>query len=146
MQEYRAAAAGNARRGVVIDLDDEIVEMVVAPEPIATVIAIQPYRPVVMAAVGVLAPGVLRPDGANGQEGMRPRVSVGAPPQSPRPEGAFWGSAIALTLVGDDSAAPKGDWDRLPASDKPAPAGIAGGGADPDRSQRLITLICSVSI
>ena len=130
----------------MIDLDDEIVEMVVAPEPIATVIAIQPYRPVVLAAVGVLTPGVLRPDGANRQEGMRPRVSVGAPPQSPRPEGAFWCPAIALTLVGDDSAAPKGDRDRLPASGKPAPAWIAGGGADPDRGQRPITLICSISI
>src|ERR1700676_1779827 len=129
MQEYRAAAAGNARRGVVIDLDDEIVEMVVAPEPIATVIAIQPYRPVVMAAVGGLAPAVRRPDGGNRQEGMRPRVPVGPPPQSPRPEGAFWGSAIALTLVGDDSAAPKGDRDRLPAGGKPTSAGIDGGGA-----------------
>ena len=34
MQEYRAAAAGDARRVVVIDLDNEIIEMIVAREPI----------------------------------------------------------------------------------------------------------------
>lgn len=80
MQEYRAAAAGNARRGVVIDLDDEIIEVVVALESVAAVIAIQPYRPVVTAAMGVLAPAVLWLDGANRQEGSRPLVPVGAPP------------------------------------------------------------------
>ena len=105
MQKYRAAAAGDAGRGVVIDLDNEIVEVVVAPEPVAAVIAIQLHRPVVVAAVGVLAPGVLGPDGANRQEGLRPRVPVGAPPQLPRPKRAFRGPAVALALVGDDSAA-----------------------------------------
>lgn len=145
MQEYRAAAADDARRGVVIDLDDEIVEVVVALEPVAAVIAIQPYRPVVTAAMGVLAPAVLWLDGANRQEGPRPRVPVGAPPQSPRPKGAFRGPAVALALVGNNSAAPKGDRDRLSASRKPAPAGIARGGADPDRGQRPITSSCFVS-
>ena len=35
MQEYRAAAAGDARRAVVVDLDNKIVEMVVTLEPVA---------------------------------------------------------------------------------------------------------------
>ena len=50
MQEYRAAAAPDTRRAVVIDLDDEIIEMVVAPEPVAAAAAIQPDRLVVVAA------------------------------------------------------------------------------------------------
>jgi hypothetical protein len=145
MQEYRAAATGDARRGVVIDLDNEIVEVIVALEPIAAAIAIQPYRPVVVAAVRVLAPGILRPDGASRQEGLRPRMPVGAPPQSPRPEAAFRGPAVAFALVGDDSPASQCDRDGLPAGCKPAPAGIAGGSADPDRGQRPITSFCSVS-
>ena len=40
MQEYRAAATGDARGAVVIDLDDEIVEMVVAREPVAGLVAV----------------------------------------------------------------------------------------------------------
>ena len=35
MDEHRAAAAGDARPGVVVDLDDEIVELVGAPQPVA---------------------------------------------------------------------------------------------------------------
>ena len=35
MDEHRAAAAGDARPGVVVELDDEVVEMVGAPQPVA---------------------------------------------------------------------------------------------------------------
>ncbi len=124
-----------AMRGarVVIDLDNEIIEVIVAPQPVAAAIAIQPHRLVVMAVVRILAPGVFGADGANRQEGARSRVAVGAPPQLPRPEGAPWGAAIALALVGPDAAAPQRDRDGAPARGQPAPARIAGGGANPDR-------------
>jgi len=144
MQKYRAAEAGDARTAVVIDLDNEIVEVVVALQPVAAVVPIQPYRLVVVTAPGVFAPGVLRPDGANRQERMRPRVTVGAPPQSPRPEGPFRGPAIALALVGDDAAAPKCDRDRLTAGREPASAGIPGSGANSHHGERPITQICRV--
>ena len=80
MQEYRAAAALDARGSVVIDLDNEIVEVIVAGESIAVATWLQPYRLVVVAACGVFTPGVFRLDGVNGQEGARPWVAVGAPP------------------------------------------------------------------
>src|SRR5260370_25355633 len=35
MEKNRAAPSGDAGTGVVIDLDDEIVEAIVAPEPLA---------------------------------------------------------------------------------------------------------------
>src|SRR4030088_3095559 len=76
MQEYRAAAAGNARRTVVIDLDNKIIEVIVALEPIAAAIAIQPHWLVVMAAPGVFAPGVFGSDSANRQKCTRSRVAV----------------------------------------------------------------------
>src|SRR4030081_1333487 len=139
MQKYRAAAAGNARRTVVIDLDNKIIEVIVALEPIAAAIAIQPHWLVVMAAPWVFAPGVFGSDSANRQKCTRPRVTVGAPPQLPGPERAFWGPAIALALVGSDSAAPERDRDGLAAHGQPAPARIAGGGADPDRWKRSIS-------
>src|ERR1700736_6241052 len=145
MQEYRAAAADDARRAVVIDLDNKIVEVVVAREPIAAAISVEPHRLVVMAAPWVFAPGVLRADGANRQECPRPRVSVGAPPQLPGPERAFWGPAVALALVGPDSAAPERDRYRSPARGQPAPAWSAGGGVNPDRRKRPITQGCLIS-
>jgi hypothetical protein len=145
MQEYRAAAAGDAWRGVVIDLDNEIVQVVVALEPIAIVIAVEPYRPVVVAAVRVLAPGVFRPDGAGRQESSRPWMPIGAPPQSPWPESTFWGPAVALTFVGNDSPPPKRDRDGLSSSGEPASAWIASRGTDPNCGQGRITLFCSVS-
>jgi len=145
MQEYRAAAAGNARRGVVIDLDDEIVEMIVALEPVAAAIAVEPHGLIVVPALRVFAPGVFRPDGANRQERTRPRVAVGAPPQLPGPEGAFWSGAIALALVGPDAAAPQRDGEGQPTGGQPAPARIAGAGLNPDRGKRRITGTCLTS-
>ena len=126
MQKYRAATAGDARRAVVIDLDDEIVETIVALEPVTAVIPIPPHRLIVMAALRIFAPGVFGPNGANRQESTRPWMAVGAPPQLPGLEGAFWGAAIAFTLVGPDAAAPKRNRDGLPARSQPAPARIAG--------------------
>src|SRR5260370_2440567 len=45
----RAAAAGNARARVVIELDEQGVEIIVAPQPVACRIGGQLYRPVVAA-------------------------------------------------------------------------------------------------
>src|ERR1700733_841992 len=125
MQEYRAAAAGDARRAVVIDFDNEIIEGVVAPESVAAATGIQPDRLVVMATQRVFTPGVFRQDGANRQKCTRPWVAVGAPPQPARPERAFWGPAIAFPLVGPDASAPQRDWYGLPAGHEPSPARIA---------------------
>src|SRR5258707_1441560 len=107
MQEYRAATAGDTRRAVVIDLDDEIVEMIIALEQVTTMVAIPPHRLIVMSALRIFAPGVVGPDGANRQESARPRMAVGAPPYLPGLESASWGSAIAFTPVGPDAAAPQ---------------------------------------
>ena len=74
------AAAGNARRAVVIDLDDEIIEVVVPREPVAGLIAVEPDRLVVMTVVRVLAPGVFGPDRAHRQQGLRADMAIGAPP------------------------------------------------------------------
>src|SRR6202011_97392 len=109
---------------------------VVAPEPVAAACPIPPHRPVVVPACGVFAPGVFRPDGANRQECTRPRMAVGAPPQLPWPERAFWGAAVALALIGLNPAAPECDRHCPPTRDQPAPARIAGGGPNPDRGKR----------
>jgi hypothetical protein len=129
----------------VIDLDNEIIEAVVARESIAAATGLEPYRLVVMAALRIFAPGVYRPNGADGQECAWPRVAVGTPPHLPGPKGAFRGPAIAFALVGPDAAAPKGDRYGLPVGGKPAPARVAGGGVTPDRGSRPITRDCLIS-
>jgi len=145
VQEYRAATPGDARRSVVIDLDDKIVEMIVAPESVAALAAIPPHRLIVVAALRIFTPGVVGPDGANRQERTRPRMAVGAPPQLPGPEDASWGSAIAFVLVGPDTAAPKGNREGLPARGQPAPARIAGRALNPDRGKWPIARACLVN-
>ena len=109
MQKYSAAVAGDARMGVVVDLDDKVVEMIVTLQAIAVLTGIEPHRLVVMTAGGVFAPGILGPDGANRQKCARSRVAVGTPPQLPRPKRPPRGAAIAFPLVGDDAAPAKGD-------------------------------------
>jgi hypothetical protein len=145
MQEYRAAAPGDARRAVVVDLDNKIVEMVVTLEPIAAAIAIQPYRVIVVSARRVFAPGVIGPNGPNRQECPRLRVTVSAPPQLPWPKRASWSPAVAFALIDPDAAATECDRHGLPVGGQPASAGIAGGGAYPDRGQRPITQGCTIS-
>ena len=130
----------------MIDLDDKIVEMIVAPEPVAALAAIPPHRPIVVAALRIFAPGVVGPDRANRQERTWPRVAVGAPPQLPGPEGASWGSPIAFALVGPDTAAPKGNWEGLPARGQPTAARIAGRALNPDRGKWPISRACLVSV
>jgi hypothetical protein len=130
MEKNRAAKARDTGGGVVIDLDNEIVEVVVTSEPIATVVAGQSYRPIVMAAGRVFAPAVLRSNGANRQESLRPRVTVGAPPQSPRPENASGRPAIALALVRQNTSAPKRNREYLTPDGQPSAPGVTGCSAD----------------
>jgi hypothetical protein len=146
VKKYRAAEAGDAGAGVVIDLDDEIVEVVVAPEPVRAGIAGEPDRSIVMAAGGILAPAILGANSASGQEGLRPRMTVGAPPQTQRPENASGRPTVALALVGKNSSAPKRNRDHLVASRQPAPPGIASGSADSDRTEGAIGRSHLVSI
>ena len=84
VHEHGAAAAGDPRPGVVVELDDEIVETVGAPEPVAGMIGLEPERLVVVAVARVFAPAVVAAGcGRDRQVRARPRRAVGAPPQPP---------------------------------------------------------------
>ena len=126
VHEHRAASAGDARARVVIDLDNEIVEPVVAPQPVGRASLRHLHRLVVGAVVRVLAPAVVRTDWAHRQAGPWPRRPVGAPPQPPQLETAPRRAAIALALVGPDAAAAKRNRQRKPPRDQPAAAALGG--------------------
>src|SRR3981081_2170581 len=77
MYEHRAAAAGHPRAGVVVDLDDEIVEVVLPPKPVAWFSGRAAKGAVITSVSGILAPGDIAGNASQGQQGTRPR---GAPP------------------------------------------------------------------
>src|SRR5262245_8919615 len=145
MQEYGAAAAGNAGARVVVDLDNEIVEVVLAPQAVARLAAFEPNRLVVMAVGRVFAPGILAADRAHRQKAFRADMAVGTPPQLPGMEGAAGGAAVALALVGPDAAPAERDRDGQISCRQPATAGVAGRGANADDRQRTITHRCLIS-
>src|SRR6266850_2031597 len=138
-------AAGDPWAGVVIDFDDEIVEVVLARQPIAGLITDQANRLIVMAVPRVLAPGVLGPDRPDRQIGPRPRMAVGAPPQLQRVIRAPRGAAVALPLVGKDAAATKCHRHGPAVRRQPAPPRVAGSPVDPNYRQRPITRSCPIS-
>src|SRR5262245_45872932 len=107
MQEDRAAAPGHPRAGIVVDLDDQVVKPVAAPEAVAWFID-RPSEGAVVAAVGrILAPGQVHPDPPDRQPRRWPRSPIRALPQAQRPETPGRGRPIAFPLVGPDAGAPQ---------------------------------------
>src|SRR5436305_9450733 len=136
MQEHRAAPPCGARAKIVIDLDDEIVEMVLAPQAVAAAVAVEPHRLVVVSVARILAPRIFGRDGTDRQKGARLRVAVGAPPQLARVKYALRRPTVTLALVGPDAATAERHRDGPPARREPAPARISCGGADGNRRKR----------
>src|SRR5262249_35465427 len=130
--------AGHARAGVVVDLDDEVVEVIVAGQAVAAGIAPQADRLIVVARGGVFAPGILDPNRAHRKERARPHMAVGAPPQPPGAQPAPWGSAVASALVGEDPATPERHRNAQSGRRQPSPAGISGRATNLDQKKRPI--------
>jgi len=114
MNENRAAAFCYTRAGVVVDFNNEIVEMIVAPKPVAFRAWRELEGAVIAAVERILAPGVVLCDSPNGQRRLRPRHAVGAPPQPQRPEAPARRGKIAFEFVAFDSAAAERDRMRSP--------------------------------
>src|SRR5262245_58346676 len=99
MQEHGAAASGDARAGVVVDLDDEIVEVILALQAVAGFACGTAHRLVIVAVGRIFAPGVFGLDRPGGNVRLGADMAVGPPPQSPGMEDAARGAAIAFALV-----------------------------------------------
>lgn len=109
MQENRTAPAGNAGPCVVVDLDDEIIEMILARQPVAAIARRACHGAVIMPVDGVFGPGIRGPDDSDRQGCPRPGITVGPPPQPDRAKGATGRAAVTFEFIGLDSAAPKRD-------------------------------------
>src|ERR1700761_4211435 len=111
MDEDGTATPGNARPGILVDLDDYIVEPVSTPQPVAGLLRRPPERLVVAAISRVLTPGVGGRDPADRQRCSRLRQAIGPPPQPERMETAYRRRAVPLTLIGLNAATAERDRD-----------------------------------
>lgn len=136
MDEHGASAAGDPRARIVVKLDDEIIEMIVARKTVARGAGREADVPVVAPVGRVFAPSVLGADAADGEQGPRPRPAIGAPPQSLEAKPSGRGGAVALALVGFDAAAPKRDRKPKGAGGEPAVRSVAGSRAHVQHLQR----------
>jgi hypothetical protein len=60
VNEHRAAVAGNARAGIVVDLDDQIVKPIGTLEAVAWFFGRSSEWAIVAPVMGVFAPGIVR--------------------------------------------------------------------------------------
>ena len=122
MDKDGAAPAGNARPPIVVDLDDHVVEAIVAPEPVAGLPGGAPERPVVTPVRRVFAPGNRGIDAKNREPRRRAGAAIRPPPQPPQAKAAARRCAVALALVRPDAGAAKDDRDRERAGEQEAAA------------------------
>src|SRR5947209_13965429 len=111
VKKNRAAATRDPRPRVVVEFDEEIVEVIVAPQTVARRIGREPDRPVIPAVVRIFAPGVRDADAAQRQTRARAGCTVGAPPEPDEPKRALRSRAVALALVGANAGRPQGSAD-----------------------------------
>ncbi len=122
VNEHGAAAAGDARPGVMVDLDDDVVERVGAGEAVAGGAGRKPDRAVVAAVPRVLAPAVRRTDRAARQQHRGPVGAVVPPPYPQRPKASRRGGAVPFALVRLDAGPAERHRDpQWPRGDPPAP-------------------------
>lgn len=134
MNEDRAAAAGHARPRVVIQFDEQIVEMVVAPKSVAGFRMCARERPVVTTVGGLLAPGVVPPNGANRQSRFGARQAIGPPPYPRQTKAAARRRSIAFTFVGADASTPERHRHRAAVESQDTAGAIRRSGGDADFS------------
>lgn len=104
MNEHGAAAPGYPRPGIVVDLDNQIVEAVISSKPVAWFIGRPAERVVIAAILRIFTPGVVRSNAADGQKRRRSWQPIGPPPQPDRAKSASGCAAVPLPFIGFDGA------------------------------------------
>src|SRR5262249_22152814 len=127
---------GQGGMSVVIDSDEEIVEMVIAPKPVAGLLGQAPKRTIVAAAVGIFAPGQIRFDASHRQQRGRPLAAVGPPPQPHEPEPAARGRAVPFKLVGADAGSANDHRNGAVAGKQYAAAAVTRPRPHPDQGEK----------
>src|SRR5262249_35140608 len=106
---HGTTAPSHAGARVVVDFDDEIVEAIGPPQPVAWFIGRPMKRLIVAAILGIFAPSNVRVDAAHRKAGARPGVAVSPPPQPKHSEPPAWCRAVTFAFVGPDTGTAKHD-------------------------------------
>jgi hypothetical protein len=80
VDEYGAAPSNDPGTGIVVDLDDEVIQAICPAEPIAWFIGRPPERAIIAPISGIFAPRIGGADAADGQLCTGPEQPVGPPP------------------------------------------------------------------
>src|SRR5664279_148832 len=139
MDEDRAATPGDTWPGVVVDLDNEVVQIVLARQPISFGIRRHFYAPIIMAVGWILAPAVVGHDALRRQHRGRARMPSGPPPQPLEPECAARRRAVALAFIGFDAATPERDRQGQRPRRQPAAAWVAWFSLDDKARERVFS-------
>jgi hypothetical protein len=135
MHEDRAASTCYSGAGVVVDLDDKIVEVVVPPQAVAAFARRASKRAVVTAVGGIFAPGKAGDDAARGQQCSRVGMAIGSPPQADKPKPPARGRAVALEFVGADAPSAEHDRQRERPGEQDAPRPAARSSSHTDQGK-----------
>ncbi len=120
MDKDRAAKSGNPRAGVVVDLDDDVVEPVGAPKPVAWFIG-QPLKGMIVTpVVDVLAPSIGGANATKRKERPRANEPIGSPPQPHGVKPPTRRTAVALPLIRPDAGTAERDRHAPGAGEEPA--------------------------
>jgi hypothetical protein len=121
MHKNRAAAPRYARPAIMVKFDDQIVELIIAPQAIAGLAGFAPDWAIVAAIARVFAPGIVWADCTQWKPRSRTKAPIGAPPQPPQSEAAKRRCAVAFTFVGLDAGPPERNRDRKLPGDQDSP-------------------------
>src|SRR5262249_7669171 len=121
VDENRAAAARDPRAAIVVELDNQVVEVVGAPQAIAGLVRAALDCTIVPTVGRGFDPGVIGVDAPHRQQCARARQSVRAPPEPYQPERAAGCRAIAFALVGRNPGAAERHRNSLQTDGHPAP-------------------------
>jgi hypothetical protein len=119
VNEYSASPSGHPRSGVVVELDNQVIEMISPPKPIARLRAGALNRLIIPAIFRFFDPGVVACDTSHRKQGRWVRQPIGPPPQPHEPEYAAWRRSVALALVGRYAGEAEGNRDLHRTSRKP---------------------------
>src|SRR5262245_2631765 len=103
MDEDGAAAPRRPRPGVMIKLNDQVVQVVRTPKAVALLPGASFDRTIIPPIRGVFDPGVVRFNAPRWQQCPRMRQTVGPPPEAYQVERAARSGTVALALVGCDA-------------------------------------------
>jgi len=106
VNEHRTPAPSHPGPDIMIDFDEEVVESIATPKPVAWFIGRPGDGTIVIPICGLFTPGGSLRNAPGRKQGARAREPIRPPPQSQRTKPAARRPAVALALIRSDAPPP----------------------------------------